>query len=63
METHLRTIIRTISYRITALLITALWTGLNEAVAIHIVLAIVQYVIERIWLKINWGKYEREFNS
>jgi uncharacterized membrane protein len=63
METHLRTIVRTISYRITALLITALWTGLNEAVAIHIVLAIVQYVIERIWLKINWGKYERELNS
>jgi uncharacterized membrane protein len=60
METHLRTIVRTISYRITALLITALWTGLNEAVAIHVVLAIVQYIIERIWLKINWGKYERE---
>ena len=55
METHLRTIIRTLSYRITALLITALWTGLGEAVAIHIVLAIVQYVIERIWLKIKWG--------
>jgi len=63
METHLRTIVRTISYRITALLITALWTGLNEAVAIHVVLAIVQYIIERIWLKINWGKYERELNS
>ena len=55
METHLRTIIRTLSYRITALLITALWTGLGEAVAIHIVLAMVQYVIERVWLKIKWG--------
>ncbi len=55
-ETHTRTIVRTISYRITALLITSMWTGLGEAVAIHIVLAIVQYVIERIWLKINWGK-------
>jgi len=38
------------------MVITALWTGLGEAVTIHIVLAIVQYLIERLWLKINWGK-------
>jgi uncharacterized membrane protein len=56
METHKRTIVRTLSYRFTALLITALWTGLGEAVAIHIVLAVWQYVLERAWLKINWGK-------
>jgi uncharacterized membrane protein len=55
-ETHLRTLARTIAYRITALLITAMWTGLSDAVAIHIILAGVQYVMERIWLKINWGK-------
>jgi len=54
-ETHKRTIARTIAYRITALLITAVWTGLNDAVAIHIVLATVQYVMERAWLKIKWG--------
>ena len=55
-ETHKRTIARTVSYRFTALLITALWTGLGEAVAIHFVLAIVQYVMERAWLKVKWGK-------
>jgi uncharacterized membrane protein len=55
-ETHSRTIARTISYRLVALLITALWTGLGEAIAIHFVLAIVQYVMERIWLKIKWGR-------
>jgi uncharacterized membrane protein len=55
-ETHLRTLARTVSYRITALLITAYWTGLGEAITIHIVLAIVQYAIERLWLKIKWGK-------
>jgi uncharacterized membrane protein len=55
-ETHVRTLARTISYRITALLITAIWTGLGEAVAIHFVLAIWQYVLERAWLKVNWGK-------
>ena len=54
-ETHARTLARTIVYRITALLITALWTGLGDAVAIHIVLAIVQYAMERAWLKIKWG--------
>lgn len=55
METHKRTITRTLSYRVTALLITAHWTGLGDAVAIHFVLAIWQYVLERIWLKIDWG--------
>jgi uncharacterized membrane protein len=55
-ETHIRTIARTIAYRIVALLITSIWTGLGDAVAIHIILAFVQYVMERIWLKIKWGK-------
>lgn len=55
-ETHKRTLARTLSYRLTALLITAIWTGLGNAVAIHFVLAIWQYLLERIWLKINWGK-------
>lgn len=55
-ETHSRTIARTVSYRLVALLITALWTGLGEAVAIHFVLAIVQYTMERVWLRVNWGK-------
>jgi hypothetical protein len=55
VETHKRTLARTLSYRLTALLITAIWTGLGNAVAIHFVLAIWQYVLERFWLKINWG--------
>jgi len=55
VETHRRTVVRTLSYRIIALLITALWTGLGNAVAIHFVLSVLQYVMERIWLKIKWG--------
>lgn len=55
-ETHTRTVARTISYRIIAMLITALWTGLGNAVIIHIVLAAVHYVMERAWLKIKWGR-------
>jgi uncharacterized membrane protein len=56
METHQRTIARTVSYRIAALLITALWTGLGDAILIHIVLATLHYFMERIWLKIKWGR-------
>jgi len=55
-ETHARTVARTISYRIIAMLITALWTGLGNAVIIHIVLTMVHYVMERAWLKIKWGR-------
>ena len=58
-ETHTRTVARTMSYRIIAMLITALWTGLGNAVIIHIVLAAVHYVMERVWLKINWGRIAR----
>ena len=56
IESHQRTVVRAISYRIIALLITALWTGLSDAVVIHLILTAVHYIHERIWLKIKWGK-------
>jgi hypothetical protein len=58
IELHKRTIVRTISYRIIALLITAIWTGLSDAVVIHIILTLVHYALERVWLKIKWGRIE-----
>jgi len=54
-ETHARTLARTISYRITALLITAIWTGLSSAVVIHVILTLVHYLFERVWLRVRWG--------
>ena len=36
-EDKIRTIIRTITYRIIALLITALWTGLTDAIFINLI--------------------------
>ncbi len=42
-------------YRIIALLITAIWTGIIDAITIHIILTIVHYVFERLWLKVKWG--------
>jgi uncharacterized membrane protein len=55
-ESRKRTIVRTLSYRLTALLFTSIIVGINTAVFIHIVLSIWHYVLERIWLKINWGR-------
>ena len=57
-ELHKRTIVRALAYRIVALLITAIWTGLSDAVIIHVILTAVHYVMERIWLKIKWGRIE-----
>jgi len=57
-ELHKRTVVRALSYRIVALLITALWTGLSDAILIHIILTAVHYAMERLWLKIKWGKIE-----
>jgi uncharacterized membrane protein len=57
-ELHIRTVTRAVTYRVIALLITALWTGLADAVLIHIVLTAVHYIHERAWLKIRWGRLE-----
>jgi|TARA_R110000868_G_scaffold363524_1_gene625833 uncharacterized membrane protein len=56
MELHKRTIIRAITWRIIATLVTAAWTGLSGAIVINIVMTIAHYVHERVWLKINWGR-------
>jgi uncharacterized membrane protein len=55
-ETHTRTIVRIFLFRLIAMLITAVWTGIADAIMIHIVLTIVHYVFERVWLNIKWGK-------
>jgi uncharacterized membrane protein len=55
-ETQLRTIVRTLTYRALAILVTAAITGLSTALVIHVICTIVHYGHERLWLKINWGK-------
>ena len=64
VETHQRTVVRMISYRITAWLFTILWTYLftgsigqatGFATALHLLLSVDYYIHERIWLKIKWG--------
>jgi len=60
METHKRTLARTIGWRIIATLIIAIWAGWSGAIMANIVLTILHYIHERIWLKINWGKTDDE---
>ena len=55
-ETHWRTIVRAICWRIVATAITAIYTGLSGAIIINIWMTVAHYVHERCWLKINWGK-------
>lgn len=66
-ETHKRTVVRMITYRITAWLFTILWTYMftgdigsatGFATALHILLSIDYYIHERIWLKIKWGRVD-----
>ena len=64
IETRKRTMVRMVTYRITAWAFTIFWTYLftgnigsaaGFATALHILLSIDYYIHERIWLKIKWG--------
>jgi adenylylsulfate kinase len=65
METRKRTLVRMISYRITAWAFTIFWTYLFTgnisssawfATALHVLLSIDYYIHERVWLHIKWGR-------
>jgi len=65
METVKRTIVRTVSYRLTAFFMTIIWTWLIThdlgkstifSAILHMLLSIDYYIHERIWLKIKWGR-------
>lgn len=56
METHKRTLTRAASWRITATTVTAIFTGIEGAIAINIAMTVVHYIHERIWLKVDWGR-------
>lgn len=55
-ETHKRTLVRAISWRIVATLVTAAFTGISGAIVINIWMTIAHYIHERAWLKVGWGK-------
>lgn len=51
-----RTVVKTIFFKIITTSITALFTGIGSAVAIHLILTAVYLIYERVWNKINWGR-------
>ena len=72
METKLRTLVRTISYRLSAFALTLGLTWLYThdldkstlySSAIHAILSLDYYIHERLWLKIHWGKVEEPDTS
>ena len=63
-ESVKRTLVRMLTYRVTAWVFTILWTYIFTgnfgdaawfATALHILLSIDYYIHERVWLKIKWG--------
>lgn len=63
-ETKQRTIVRAISYRLTAWVFTIFWTWLftgdiakstGFATLLHLLLTVDYYIHERVWLKVKWG--------
>ena len=68
-ETHKRTVMRMVTYRLTAWLFTIFWTfiftgSLGQAAGfatiLHLLLSVDYYIHERIWLAIKWGKISTE---
>lgn len=55
-ETHKRTIIKSITWRLVATAVTAVFTGISGAIIINIWMTVAYYIHERAWIKINWGK-------
>lgn len=64
METKKRTVVRMITYRLTAWLFTIFWTWLftnniasatGFATILHLLLSVDYYIHERVWLNIKWG--------
>ena len=55
METHTRTIVKSISWRIVATAVTAYFTGLTGAIVINIWMTVAYYIHERLWTRFKWG--------
>ena len=56
MESHKRSIVKSITWRIIATLIAAWWVGFEVAIIMNIVQTIAYYIHERIWVKIKWER-------
>ena len=57
METKTRTLIRAITFRMIALAVTIPIVGLKIAVGIQLILLVAYYIHERVWMRVEWGKF------
>lgn len=62
-ETTIRTIVKTIGFKIVTTLITAMFMGLGGAIKLHIILTLVYLLYEKLWIRINWGKIINQQNN
>lgn len=67
METVLRSLVKTVVYRVIITVLTAIafillgndpMKAIGESIAINIFYSVCYYINERIWNKIKWGKIE-----
>lgn len=54
-EQHKRTLVRAVSWRIVATLVTAAFTGISGAIIINVWMTLAHYIHERLWLRWKWG--------
>jgi hypothetical protein len=55
VELPIRTFSRIVSFRLIALAITAFFVGWSIAITLQLILLLVHYTMERLWLKTTWG--------
>lgn len=54
-DTTKRSIVKTIFFKIVTTSVTAMITGLGNALIIHALMTIIYLVYERVWNRIDWG--------
>lgn len=55
-DTMKRSIVKTFFFKLVTTSITAMITGLGNAIVIHVAMTIIYIIYERIWNRINWGR-------
>lgn len=55
-----RSVVKTLFFKLITTSITAIFTGVGNAIMIHLILTVVYLVYERIWNKVNWGRIEHK---
>jgi len=54
VESKRRTLVKSLSFRLVALTITAPIIGFNTALGIQVLLFFAYYIHERLWLRVRW---------